>query len=125
MPGELSETNRNTQDAKPQDPLRKWVGIVYLLQILSLAFAGIPLLIGAVINYLKRAEVQGTWLESHFTWQITTFWYIAGLAICGLLTFAMFVGYLLFILSAILLIYRVFRGWSRWNVDEAIEQSFL
>lgn len=125
MSQDLRSENQNTHDTNTQDSLRKWAGIVYLLQILSFAFGGITLIIGFIINYLKRPDVQGTWLESHFTWQITTFWYTLVLVIGGLLTFGVLIGYILLILSAIFLVYRVFRGWSRWNINEAIEQSIF
>lgn len=125
MSQDLSRENQSIREADPQAPLRKWAGIVYLLQILSFAFGGITLIVGIIINYLKRADVQGTWLESHFTWQITTFWYILALVILGVLTFRVLIGYILLILAAIVLVYRVFRGWSRWNINQGIEQSVL
>ena len=36
---------------------------------------GLPSLIAVFLNYLKRSDVNGTWLESHFRWQIRTFWF--------------------------------------------------
>ena len=114
-----------TDDTGKQDSLRKWAGIVYLLQILSFAFGGITLVVGAIINYLKRPDVQGSWLESHFNYQITTFWWTLGLAICGGLTITWVFGYILLLLAFIYLIYRVFRGWSRWNVGQPIDESEL
>ena len=36
---------------------------------------GWPSIIAVIINYVKRGDARGTWLESHFTWQIQTFWY--------------------------------------------------
>jgi len=36
---------------------------------------GLPSLIAVFLNYLKRGDVKGTWLESHFRWQIRTFWF--------------------------------------------------
>ena len=41
---------------------------------------GLPSLIAVLLNYLKRSDVRGTWLESHFVWQIRTFWFHAALA---------------------------------------------
>jgi uncharacterized membrane protein len=125
MAQDRSGETQNAKDTNSQHASRKWAGIVYLLQILSFAFGGITLIIGLIINYLKRPEVQGTWLESHFTWQITTFWYTLALVSAGLLTFGIFIGYVLLILATIFLVYRVFRGWSRWTINEAIEQSIF
>lgn len=56
--------------------------------------AGLPLLVGVAINFYKRNEVQGTWLESHFDWQIKTTWVaLAGFEFSGL-TFEFGVGIL-------------------------------
>jgi uncharacterized membrane protein len=125
MGQDISETESKSGLDSSKDPIRKWAGIVYLLQIISFAFGGLTLIIGVIISYLKRPDVQGTWLESHFTWQITTFWYTLALAIGGLITIEAMIGFFLVILAAIILIYRVFRGWSRWNINAPIEQSIF
>jgi len=52
--------------------------VVYALQALSFAF-GVTALVGLIINYVKRDDVAGTLYESHFNWQIRTFWW----ACCG------------------------------------------
>ena len=47
---------------------------------------GWPSIIAVIINYVKRSDVRGTWLESHFDWQIRTFWFTAlWLVLSGLL----------------------------------------
>ena len=125
MTQEINSENTNTTAINTDNAIRKWVGIVYLLQILSFAFGGITLVVGVLINYMKRAQVQGTWMESHFTWQITTFWYTFALAMAGLLTIGVIFGYILLLLSFIYLVYRVFRGWSHWNINEPIDQSIF
>jgi uncharacterized membrane protein len=44
---------------------------------------GIPSIIAVIMNYLRRDQVRGSFLESHFNWQIRTFWFAlaAGVAI--------------------------------------------
>src|SRR6188474_1081993 len=58
---------------------------------------GWPSIIAVVINYVKRADARGTWLESHFEWQIQTFWYAVGLSILigvlGLLLAIVVIGF--------------------------------
>jgi len=76
---------------------------------------GLPSLIAVFLNYLKRGDVAGTWLESHFRWQIRTFWFTAlWLLAYGLLVIS-FIGIpLALLLIAILGLwvgYRVVRGW--------------
>lgn len=77
---------------------------------------GLPSLCAVLLNYLKRGEVNGTWLESHFRWQIRTFWFtLAWLFVYGLLIITIIGIPLAWILIAVLGLwvgYRVIRGWS-------------
>jgi uncharacterized membrane protein len=77
---------------------------------------GLPSLIAVVLNYLKRSDVNGTWLESHFRWQIRTFWFTAlWLLVYGLLVITIIgipVAFLLIALLGLWVIYRVVRGWA-------------
>src|SRR5690606_39479865 len=49
--------------------------VVYALQGLSFVTGGVTGVVGVIINYIKREQVAGTLLESHFRWQIRTFWF--------------------------------------------------
>jgi uncharacterized membrane protein len=82
---------------------------------------GWPSIIAVILNYVKRGEARGTWLESHFTWQIRTFWYALlwavlvalvsiplTLVIIGLGLWALGIGVL-----GLWAIYRIARGWLR------------
>jgi uncharacterized membrane protein len=76
---------------------------------------GLPSLIAVFINYLKRGDVNGTWLESHFRWQIRTFWFtFLWLIVYGLLIITIIGIPLAWIMIALLGLwvgYRVIRGW--------------
>ena len=76
---------------------------------------GLPSLIAVFLNYLKRGEVAGTWLESHFLWQIRTFWYtLLWLVVYGLLIITIVgipLAWILIILLGLWVGYRVVRGW--------------
>lgn len=76
---------------------------------------GLPSLVAVFLNYLKRGDVRGTWLDSHFSWQIRTFWFTAlWLVVYGLLVITLIGIPIAWILIAILGIwvgYRVIRGW--------------
>ena len=62
------------------------VGITSAATVAGGFVFGLPSLIAVFINYLKRGDVKGTWLESHFRWQIRTFWFTAlWLVVYGLL----------------------------------------
>ena len=49
--------------------------ILYILYILAIFTAGILAVIALIINYVKLDSVRGTIFESHFRWQIRTFWW--------------------------------------------------
>ena len=76
---------------------------------------GLPSLVAVFLNYLKRSDVNGTWLESHFRWQIRTFWFtLLWLVVYGLLIITIIGIPIAWILIAILGLwvgYRVIRGW--------------
>jgi uncharacterized membrane protein len=104
--------------------LRTVTAFVYLCQVLTFALAGLPLLAGVVINLVKRKEVQGTWLESHFNWQIKTVWIALSLfAISGLMMF-MGGGYVL-IVAVLWLIYRISVGWYALHSNKPIDENML
>ena len=58
--------------------------LVYAVQAASFFLGGITLLVGVVVNYVKRPNARNTWLESHFRWQIRTFWFGLLWALLGL-----------------------------------------
>ena len=80
---------------------------------------GWPSIIAVIVNYVKRGEAQGTWLESHFTWQIRTFWFALAWAclvgITGAVLAIVLVGFAIWIVGFVALgvwaIYRIARGW--------------
>lgn len=78
---------------------------------------GLPSLIAVFINYLKRGDVNGTWLESHFRWQIRTFWFAALWVLIALLLAATFIGiplaFALAWIAGLWVLYRIVRGWLR------------
>ncbi len=94
--------------------LKSLTQVVYVLYALSY-FAGITAIIGIIINYVKREEVAGTWLESHFRWQIRTLRFGLLWAMIGAATFFILIG--MFILSAnfFWIIYRIVKGWLSLN----------
>lgn len=93
--------------------------VVYALQAAAFLF-GITAIVGVVINYVKKDGVKGTWLESHFKWQIRTFWWsFLGFVIGFILSF-IFIGIFVYILTYIWVIYRVVKGFLRFNSQQAM-----
>ena len=76
---------------------------------------GLPSLVAVLLNYLKRGDVNGTWLESHFRWQIRTFWFtFLWLVVYGLLIITIIgipIAWILIVILGLWVGYRVIRGW--------------
>lgn len=85
---------------------------VYVLQAVSFLF-GVTFIVAVVINYVKKEDVKGTWFESHFRWQIRTFWYWLLWLVVGLLSSVVGVGWIILFASFVWTIYRVVKGWLR------------
>jgi uncharacterized membrane protein len=111
-------------------PLVGWTEAIYALHALSLltgilgaativgAFLiGWPSLIAVIFNYVKRSEVRGTWLESHFLWQIRTFWYgLLWVSLCIFfvvmtLGIGLIIVWLPIAIVSLWFVYRIARGW--------------
>jgi uncharacterized membrane protein len=87
---------------------------VYGLQAASM-LVGVTLFAGVLINYLRREQVAGTWLESHFTWQIRTFWWSLAWCVLGIASAIVLVGVFILIGSGVWFVYRIVRGWIELN----------
>ena len=125
----------------PSESLVNITHLIYALHALSLIIGtfGAPTIIGqflfawpsliaVIINYIKRDEVRNTWLESHFRWQIRTFWYALLwsiiIAIPSFILMLVLVGFALWYIGMSLLgiwaIYRIARGWLALNDRKAL-----
>jgi uncharacterized membrane protein len=101
--------------------LAAFIGIVSSAAVALQFVFGIPSIIAIVMNYVKRDETRGTWLESHFTWQRRTFWFallwVAIVFVLSLPLFLILVGFFTFGIGVLVIglwvIYRVVRGWLR------------
>jgi uncharacterized membrane protein len=95
------------------------VGIIGAATVVGAFLIGWPSIIAVILNYVKRGDVQGTWLGSHFRWQIRTFWFGALWAgICVLfviltLGLGILIVWLPLGIVAVWFIYRIARGWVR------------
>ena len=86
-----------SQEAREQSG-RDLATLVYLIQAISL-FTAVPFFIGVIINYAKRGDVRGTLAESHFRWQIRTFWFSLLWIVIGSLTWWILgLGFLILVL---------------------------
>lgn len=104
---------QNNQHVSPnlpsQERLRQYTLIVYCLYLASLLI-GVTGIVAIIMNYIKRDEVQGTWLQSHFDWQIKTFWYSVLGAVIGFILAIVLIGYVILLAVSIWFIYRIIKG---------------
>ncbi len=94
--------------------LRQLTLIIYILYALSWV-AGISAIVAIVINYIKREDVAGTLYESHFAWQMRTFWWGLAWAVVGGITTLIGVGFVILMVLGIWVIYRMVKGLLFWN----------
>jgi uncharacterized membrane protein len=118
--------------AEPRESLIKLTHVIYALHAFSLVtgiagaatvvgafLIGWPSIIAVILNYVKRREARGTWLETHFRWQIRTFWFgllwvtLCGVFIVATLGIGLLIAWLPLALVGVWFIYRIVRGWLR------------
>ena len=97
-------------ESRRSDPARNLAVAVYILQALSFFLGGITGLAGVIINYVKQDEVQGTWIEPHFRWQIRTFWIGLLWGVIGFITTFIIIGWFILLAISIWIIYRIVKG---------------
>ena len=108
--------------------LRAWTHVIYALHAWSVVaglltpalvvtafLLGWPSIIAVILNYAKRSESAGTPLESHFRWQIRTFWFAVPWALAGLVLWLTLLliplAILVWVVTGLWVAYRVARGW--------------
>jgi uncharacterized membrane protein len=93
------------------------VGLAGSATVLGSFVGSVPSIVAVILNYLKQRDARGTWLESHYRWQIRTFWFaIAWVAIAAALVVTLIgIPFAIAILLGVTvwLIYRIGRGWLR------------
>jgi uncharacterized membrane protein len=95
------------------------IGLTSAVTIVGSFVFGLPSIIAVIMNYARQSDVRGTFLESHFRWQIRTFWFallwvIVILALSFplmLIVVGFFTLWFGFVLLGIWVIYRIIRGW--------------
>lgn len=122
---------------------RKLTNIIYALYAAGVVTGGLTAIVALILNYVKKDEVAGTWLESHFRWQKQSFWYgtlgvIGGSIVVTIATMVAtaiavalgggFIGTAIFFLASLLWlfpvgaaiwwIYRIVKGWLNLSSDK-------
>jgi uncharacterized membrane protein len=138
----MPDSSPMTADAPRVDAsLVTYTNIIYALHSLSVLIGlstfhtiigsfiwGLPSIIAVIMNYARRHATHGTYLESHFRWQIRTFWYAALWSVViwavSIPLMLILIGFPLFIAGhvalSIWIIYRVARGWIALRDKQAM-----
>jgi uncharacterized membrane protein len=90
-------------------------GVLGAATIVGSFLFGWPSIIAVILNYVTRGNVRDTWLDSHWRWQLRTFWFTAAWAVGAALLIFTIIGipfaWLILLALGIWLLYRVVRGW--------------
>lgn len=111
---------------RPRDPEAdvKVTHVIYALYAASL-LVGVTWLVAIIVNYVKLDDVRGTWLESHFRWQIRTFWFSLLWAVVGALTMVVLVGFVVWFVAGVWFVYRIAKGWLALNDRKVVMPTKL
>src|SRR5215475_10896081 len=118
----------SAEPPKVDEALVTYTHVIYALHALAVVIGlttwhtvvgsfvgGLPSIVAVIMNYARRSATVGTYLESHFRWQIRTFWYaLLWAVVCGLVMLTIIgIPFAVLGLAAlgIWIAYRVIRGW--------------
>ncbi|MEZ4331668.1 MAG: hypothetical protein R3F35_07925 [Myxococcota bacterium] len=91
------------------------IGLTSAVTIIGAFLFGVPSILGVILNYVRRPDVRGTFLETHFRWQIRTFWlafaWAAGGALLAITVILLPLAFAIWGLLTLWVGYRVLRGW--------------
>ncbi len=140
----LIQRGQSALTIEKQRSLITYNHITYLLYVVSYFTAGLLWIVPIVMNYAKRHDADGTWLATHFDWQIKTFWYSIVFFLMGavIVTFALggfgismladssniaigsvlLAGFGLFMMffTFVWHLYRIIRGWIALTDNRAV-----
>lgn len=103
------------------------IGVITAATIVGAFVFGVPSILAVIISYIKRGDARGTYLESHFRWQIRTFWAVLAWCVLGGIFFITLIGIPvalgIFFAASIWAIYRIARGWLALKEGKAMYVS--
>lgn len=127
----------STSGSSASNALVSWTTVIYALHAFSLVagivttasvvgafLTGWPSILAVILNYVKRDDARGTWIDSHFRWQIRTFWYgLLWVSLCVLfviltLGIGLIVVWLPMAIVTVWFVYRIARGWMRLSARQ-------
>ena len=116
----MTDLTTTSDEALRSNKTLTWV--IYGLYAASFLI-GITWLVAIILNYVKRGDVVGTYLESHFNWQIRTFWISLIVAVIGMVLMLVLIGWLVLLADAVWVIYRLVMGALKLNENKPIVEG--
>jgi uncharacterized membrane protein len=115
----MSDAAAEPVPPQPDPSVRTMAVVGYGLQAAAF-FVGITYIAAVVVAYIKRDDAVGTWLESHYRWQIRTFWYSVLWGVIGAITTLIVIGIFILFADAVWVIYRIIKGWLRLSENKPV-----
>jgi uncharacterized membrane protein len=101
------------------------MGVISSAAVVTAFLTGWPSILAVILNYAKRSEARDTWLESHFSWQLRTFWFaVLWVGVAALLFFTVIgipLAWIAVVATGLWVLYRIARGWLALNDGRPIE----
>jgi uncharacterized membrane protein len=101
------------------------MGVISSAAIVTAFLTGWPSILAVVLNYVKRSDARDTWLESHFSWQLRTFWFAFLWLVMAAILAATVVGiplaWIILVATGVWVLYRIIRGWLALNDGRPID----
>lgn len=95
--------------------------VIYILQAVSMLTA-FPIIVAVILNYVKLDDVRETWLESHFRWQLRTFWFGLLFYIIAFLLHIILIGFIIGGITWLWQVYRIVKGCWRLSDQQSMYQ---
>jgi uncharacterized membrane protein len=103
------------------------MGVISSAAVVTAFLTGWPSILAVILNYARRADVRGTYLDSHFSWQIRTFWFASLWVLIAMVLFVTVIGiplaWLIVVVTGVWVLYRIGRGWLALNDGRDIGAS--
>jgi uncharacterized membrane protein len=101
------------------------MGVISSAAVVTAFLTGWPSILAVILNYVKRSDARGTWLESHFSWQLRTFWFAVLWVSVAVVLFATVIGiplaWIIVVATGLWVLYRILRGWLALNDGRPID----
>lgn len=106
--------NEVTQQAPSSEGTAK---VVYILYLVGIIF-GLTGIIGVVMAYINKREAPD-WLQTHYQFQIRTFWIGLLYVLIGMILSIILIGYLVLLFWVVWLVIRCVKGMKTLDQKEA------